>query len=254
MLDNLLEHRHHVFDVADFLFVNEHVGVFKDDFHAGRIGHEVRRQVAAIELHAFDPLLFGLKALAFVDGDDSVFANLAHRIGEKVADFAIVVTGDRSHIGHRFLVLDLDGHLVQFSGDVRNGGFDAALHLNRIDTSDDSLEALVENRFGHHGCGGRAVTGNIGSLRRDFADHSGAHVFVRVFQVDFLGDGHAVFGDRWATEALLQNHISALRTKCDLNGASELADATANRFAGFLIKSNDFWHWEFILVGRLNFG
>ena len=94
------KHRHHVFDAADFLFEHQDVGVFEDGFHAGAVGDEVGRQVAAIELHPFDPLLFGLKAFAFIDGDHTVFPNFAHRVGKQVADLAIVVAGDRCDVCH----------------------------------------------------------------------------------------------------------------------------------------------------------
>ncbi len=52
-----------------------------------RIGDEVRREVAAVELHAFDPLDFGAEALAFVDGDDAVLADLFHGLGEHACRF-----------------------------------------------------------------------------------------------------------------------------------------------------------------------
>ena len=108
---------------------------------------------------------------------------------------------------------------MQLFGDVGDGGFDARLHLNRIDAGDDGFQAFVEDRFGHDGGGGRAVAGDVAGLAGDFADHAGAHVFIDVFQVDFLGDGHAVFGDRWATKALLQDDVAALGAERDLDGS-----------------------------------
>ncbi len=47
-------------------------------------GDEVMRKVATIELHAFDPLLFGLQALAFIDRDHAVFANFVHRVSQQL--------------------------------------------------------------------------------------------------------------------------------------------------------------------------
>ena len=37
-------------------------GVLEDDFHPLRVGHEVGREVAAVELHALDDLERGLHA------------------------------------------------------------------------------------------------------------------------------------------------------------------------------------------------
>ena len=81
--------------LRDLLLVHQDVGVFEHALHRVRIGDEVGGQVAAVELHAFDPFDFGLQALAFVDGDDAVLADLFHRVGQQIADLAIVVGGDR---------------------------------------------------------------------------------------------------------------------------------------------------------------
>jgi hypothetical protein len=40
----------------------------------------------------------------------------------------------------------------------------------------------------------------------------------------------------------LQNNVSASRPERYLDCPSEFADTTSDRFAGFLIKSNDFRH------------
>ena len=75
-----------------------------------RIGDEVGREVAAVELHAFDDFEVGLEALAFFDGDDAVLADLLHRVGEDVADGVIAVGGDGADLGDRLLVAALDRH------------------------------------------------------------------------------------------------------------------------------------------------
>ena len=57
------------------------------------------------------------------------------------------------------------------------------------------LQAFGEDGLGVDGGGGGAVAGDGGGLAGDFLDHLGAHVFVGVFELDFLGDGDAVLGD-----------------------------------------------------------
>ena len=105
-----------------------------------------------------------------------------------------------------------------------------------------ALQAFVEDRFGQDGGGGGAVAGDVAGLGGDFADHPGAHVFVDVFQVDFLGDGHAVLGDGRRAEALLQNHVAALGAERDFDGPGQLGNAAAHRVAGFLIECNHLCH------------
>ena len=46
-----------------FFSRDEDVGVLEDGFHALRVGDEVRREVAAVELHAFDDVERGLGGL-----------------------------------------------------------------------------------------------------------------------------------------------------------------------------------------------
>jgi hypothetical protein len=216
LLNNLLENWNQVLDVRDLLFEDQDVGVFENGFHAGCIGDEVRRQVTAIELHTFDEFEFGLQALAFVDGEPRRLCRLFPSRRPAIADFAIVVGSDRSDVGHFALVFDLDRHLLKLFGDVGHGLFDPGLHLDWVHAGDNSLEAFVEDRFGHNGCGGGAVASDVAGLAGDFANHASAHVFVDVFQVDFLGNGHTVFGDGWAAKALLQNDVAALGTEVTL--------------------------------------
>src|SRR5262249_50629752 len=63
LLGNLLEDRKKVLHRRDLLVVNEDERILEDRFHLLRIGHEIRRDVAAIELHAVDGLERGLEAL-----------------------------------------------------------------------------------------------------------------------------------------------------------------------------------------------
>ena len=80
------------------------------------------------------------------------------------------------------------------------------------------LEALAEDRLGQHGRGGGAVTRDVGGLGGDLLQHLGAHVLVRVLQLDLLGDGDAVLGDRRAAELLVDDDVAALRAQRRLHG------------------------------------
>ena len=60
-LGNLAEDREQVLGGADFLFVDQDVGIFEGRFHARRVGHEVWREVALVELHAFDEIDVGFE-------------------------------------------------------------------------------------------------------------------------------------------------------------------------------------------------
>ena len=242
-VDHFLQDGYQFLDVREFLFVDEDINVLEHAFHLGRIGDEVGREVAAVELHALDPLDLGGQALALVDGDDAVLADLFHGVGQELADFGVVVGGDAADLGDLFLlILDRDRHAFELVGDIDDGPLDALLELERVDARDDGAEALVEDGLGQNGGGGRAVAGDVARLAGDLADHLGAHVFVDVFEVDFLGHGHAVLGDGGRAEALLDDDVAAARAERHFDRLGQLGNAAFQGVAGFLIKCNHLGH------------
>ena len=114
-----------------------------------------------------------------------------------------------------------------------------------------ALEAFVEDGFGEDGGGGGAVAGDVAGLAGDFLHHLGAHVFVGVFQLNFLGDGDAVFGDGRRAEGFLEDDVAALGAERDFDGSGELLNAATHRVAGFLIEGNHFCHGWLLVFGTL---
>ena len=93
-LGDFLEQREQVLQAGDFLLVDEDVGVFEHGFHRLGVGHEVGREIALVELHAFDDFERGLDGLGFLDGDGAVLADLVHRVGDDLADGLVPVGGN----------------------------------------------------------------------------------------------------------------------------------------------------------------
>ena len=96
----------------------------------------------------------------------------------------------------------------------------------------DDLDPLAVDRLGEDGGGGGAVAGDVGGLGGDLADHLGAHVLERVLELDLLGDGDAVLGDRGRAELLLDDDVAALGAERDLHRVGQLVDAAQDRAAG----------------------
>ena len=132
--------------------------------------------------------------------------------------------------------------LLELVGDVGDGLLDALLQLDRVDAGHDRPEPFVEDGLGHDGGGGGAVAGDVAGLAGDFADHPGAHVLVDVLQVDLLGHGHAVLGDRRRAEALLQDHVAAAGPERHFDRLGQLGNAAPHGVAGFLVKRNHLGH------------
>ena len=94
--------------------------------------------------------------------------------------------------------------------------------------SGHELDAFGVNLPRQYGRGGRPVTGDIGSLARYFLDHLRAHVFKLVFELNFFGDGNAVFGDVRGAEGLVENYVSPFGSQCNGYGVGENIDALEN--------------------------
>ena len=173
LLRDLLEHREEVLHRADLLLVEEDLDVLEHALHALGVGDEVRREVAAVELHALDHFHLGLEAACLLDGDDAVLADLLHGVGDDLADLGVVVRRDGADRGDLLVALDRLGHRVDGFGGGLGAELDAALDLHRVGAGGDVLEALAQDRLGEHGGGGGAVTGDVGGLGSDLASPSG---------------------------------------------------------------------------------
>ena len=79
------------FMLRDLLLVDQNIGIFEHHFHPLGVGDEIRRKIAAVELHAFHGDQLRHHGLRFFHRDDAVFAHLLHRVGNDVSDGFIAV-------------------------------------------------------------------------------------------------------------------------------------------------------------------
>ena len=113
-----------------------------------------------------------------------------------------------------------------------DGGLDALLQRHRVGAGGDVAQALADHGPGEHGGGRRAVTGDVVGLLGDFLDELGADLLVGVLELDLLGDGDAVVGDRGGAPLLLEHDVAALRAERDLDGVGELVHAASRAPGG----------------------
>ena len=128
--------------LRDLLVVQEDVRVFQDGDLLVRVVDEVRRDVAAVELHAFDEVELVLEALAVFDGDHAFLADLVHRFGDRLADRLVGVGRDgadlRDFLAGRAGLADL----LQLFDDGDDRLVDAALQVHRVHAGGDVLHAF----------------------------------------------------------------------------------------------------------------
>jgi hypothetical protein len=199
--------------------------------------------VALVEAHALGELELEAEGVALLDGDDAFLADLVHGLGDHLADLG-VGGGDRRGRGDLLLGLDVLGLGQEFVGDSGDGLLDAALERHRVRAGRDIAQALTHERLGEDGGRRRAVTGDVVGLLGDLLDQLGADLLVGVVELDLLGDGHTVVGDRGGAPLLLQHDVAALRAQGDLDRVGEDVHAPLEAAAGLLIESDDLCHFR----------
>jgi len=175
--------------------VDQHIGVFENDFHAFGVGDEVGGQVAAVELESFNDFEVGFEAFPFFDGDHTILADLFHGIGKNPPDLFVAVGGNGADLSDRFAGAAFLSHPAEVGDDVRYGAFHPAFHVERTHTGNDSLETFVVDGFSHDSCGGGTVTSHVAGLAGHFPHHASTHVFELVREFDFTGNSDTVLGD-----------------------------------------------------------
>src|SRR5262245_5653944 len=229
LADDLLEERDDLRDGADLVLVDEDQRVVEDGLHAVGVGDEVRRQVAAVELHALDDVHLGVERLALLHRDDAVLADLLERVRDDLADLTVAVGGDRRDLRDLLLVLHRLAELLEVRDDLLRGVEHAALQFDRVGAGDDVAQALLVEGRGEHGRGRGAVARDVGGLARDLADQARAHVLVGVGELDLLGHRHAVLRHRRRAPALVEHRVAAAGAEGRTHRAREIRDADADR-------------------------
>src|SRR3954452_13076868 len=225
------EQRQQFVEVGELLLVDQDVGVVEFNAHLVGVGDEVGRDVAAVELHAFDDVEFGLERLGFFNRDDALVADLLHRVRKELADLGVAVGGDGADLGDFLVRGDLLGVLDEVGDHGFHSQVDTALQVHRVHAGGNRLGAFAHNGCGQHGRGGGAVASSVGRLGGHFAHHLRAHVLELVVELDLLGDGNAVLGDAGCAERLVEHDVAALRTERDLHRVGEDVDAAKHLVA-----------------------
>src|SRR6185503_915538 len=97
-----------------------------------------------------------------------------------------------------------------------------------------------------HGGGGGAVARDVVGLLGDFLDQLGADLLVRVLQLDLLGDGNPIVGDRGSAPLLLKDDVAALGAQRHLYRVGEGVEAPLEAATGLFVIRNCLGHCEVI--------
>src|SRR5690606_35775881 len=241
-LDDLLQQRQQLVEVADLALVDEDQRVLQHRLLAVAVGDEVGRDVALVELAALGDLQVHAEGLGLLDGDDAVLADLVEGLGDQFADL-LVLGGVGGHVGDVGALPDLAGLGQQSLGDGARGGVDAPLQQDGRGARGDAAQALADQGLGEHGGGGGAVAGGVVGLGGDLLDELGAQVLVGVLQLHLTRDGDAVVGDGRGAELLVDDHVAALGAERHLDRVGEVVDTALQRVPRGLLEFQDLGHW-----------
>src|SRR5690606_17674034 len=244
-LGHCFQYRQQFANVGDLLIDQQQQRAFQLGHHGARLVDEVGRQVATVELHAFDDGQFVVQARAFFNGDHAFFTDFFHGFGNDVADGIVGVGGDGADLGDCLGVGARLGQVLQLGDDGDGGLVDAALEVHRVRAGSDRLQTFGDDGLSQNGGGGGAVTRLVVGAGSDVFHQLGADVFDLVLQLDLFGDGNAVLGDQRRAEAALQHHVATLRAEGGFDRVSQDVYTDEQFLAGgvaelYVFSSHDF--------------
>ena len=243
-----LKNRKEILHRGDLLVADKNGAIIKDSLHLVRIGHEIRRNVTPVELHSLNHLDLRLGALGLFNSDDTVTLDLGHSVSDKLSDGSVIVGGNGSDLLNLGIVVtDFLALLLEVSDNSRDSFVDTPLEVHRVGTGGHILQTNVDDSLGKNRGGGSTITSLLISLGSDFLNHLGAHVGIPVLKLDFLGDSHTILGDLRSTELLVDNDITALRSKGYLHGVSQSVSSFLHLGADINIEFYLFCHNKFLL-------
>ena len=167
----------------------------------------MRREVAAVDIHAFDILGFIAHRAGFFDGDCALRADLVEHIGYQRAHL-VFVSGKHGNLPNLLVTRHGHGHSRDFALHRIDRAVDAYLERHRVRARRHVLEALLYDALRENGRCGRAVAYDVVRLACRHLDELSADILERLYQLDFLGDGYAVATNQRRTELLVQHDIA----------------------------------------------
>ena len=248
---DLLQHGHQILHQTDLLVGEKDVRLVEDGFHPLGVGGEIRGDVALIEAHALSDLEFGLHGLALFEGNHTFLANLVHGIGNHLADFFIVASGDGADLSDGIAVSDGLGHFLDLADQEIGSLVDALLQGDGVGTGSHVAQTRLDHGVGQNGGGGGAVTCGVVGFGGGLTDQSNTGVLDVVFELDLLGDGDAVIDDLGCTELLLEHHVAALGAQGHGDGFAEDVDAFFESETGVLVVDDALCHGRRFLMKRM---
>ncbi len=246
-LHNFFQNRQQFLHGSNFLLNQQNEWVVQNSFHFIGISYHVGADIAAVKLHAFNHIAGGFKGLAVFNGDNAVFANFFHGLGNQFADFR-VIGGNRSNLSNSLFAFNLTRILFDVFHSSVNRFVNAAFQDNRVGAGGNILNALVNDSLSQNAGRSGAVAGYVVGLGSNFFNQLSAHVLGSVFQVNFLGNAYTVVGNQRRAKFALQNYIAAFGPQSYFNRISQSVNTALQSITGVFFKNDLFSHSNICLL------
>ena len=132
------------------------------------------------------------------------------------------------------------GDVFQLFHQRSHGFVDAAFEVGGVHAGGNVFHAFGHDGLCQNGGGGGAVARYVVGFGRHFFHHLRAHVFKLVFQLDFFGNGNAVFGDVRAAEGAVEHYVAAFGAEGNFHRVGQYVHAVYHFLTHFYAKLNFF--------------
>lgn len=233
-----LKRRKDVLKSRDLLLGEEDEGLLELDTLVLGVGDEVRGDEASVESHTLGNLNLVVNGSTFLDGDDTLLADLLHGLGNDGTDVGITVGGDGGNLGN--LLRSGDDLFVSNEDleDLVDSLLGTSTEIHGVAAGSDVLHTLRVDGSGEDSGGGGTVTGGVVGLGSNVLDKTSTEVLNGVLESDSLGDRDTVLGDLGPTEALADDDGSALGAEGGRDGLCEDVNTLEHALPGVVAEDD----------------
>ena len=204
----------------NLLICDEYQRIIVNGNHFIGIGNHVCGSIAPVETHTVNGGEFGFHGLAFLNGNNAVFADLFHCFGNKLAD-GFVTCGNRSYLSDRvFGFYRFTYRFELFDGNV-DGFCDTFFQNDGICAGGKVFKPFAYHCLSENDCGCCSVARNVVRFGGNLFNELCAHVFERIFKFDFFCYRNAVVSDERRAVLFVENNVSAFGSQRYFNGVGK---------------------------------
>ena len=138
---------------------------------------------------------------------------------------AVVRCGNCRNLCDCRLVFDFLGNLFEFFDCGFGCELNAFFQNHGVCARGNVFQTVFDDCLCKDRSSSGAVARHVVGLGGHFADNLCAHVFKRVFNLNFFCDSHTVVGDEGSTVRFVENDVSSLGTESDFNCICKSIDA-----------------------------